>query len=962
VNCNSTSLNSFFINTIGGSGGKSSCINGDGINLGTCTQGYPKPAWQTGTGVPPDSRRDVPDVSLFAADGLNGSFYVICERDQTNGIPCSLSNFLGVGGTSASAPSFAGIMALVDQKSGPQGNANYVLYKLAGQGSNSCTSRASAASTCVFYDIPAMPPDSFVSPRGATTNWTTATTIAMPCATGSRNCTTSTTGHQYGVLSGYSAASGYDLATGLGSVNAANLVSKWAAFALTPSSTSLALTFNGSNQINITHGQSVNVAISVMPQSGSGTPTGNVSLIANTAPPTAPTEVTKQGVQGFSLDPNGSVAGTTNALPGGTYNVVAQYAGDGTFGSSTSSPASVTVNPEASKVQMAYELFDPTTGSITNPTATTAPFGTPSLLRVNVTSAAGDACPNNATGDTGCPTGNITLTDNGNSLDGGTFALNSEGYAEDQLIDLPGGTHNLAATYNGDNSFSAPTPNPTTQTLIITSAPTQTGVSASTYSTTTGTTVGLFANITAQHIFSQIAPTGTVTYLSGSTPVGSAPVSGNVSSAGHQATASANISTNSLPHGQDSITAQYSGDASYAASTSAPINIAVLYATDASLASSSNPVQHGTSVTFTAQITTSQTGAPPITGTVTFLSDGVQLGVINVTNGQAQLTTSTLPGGIHEIVVQYSGDSNYASANAFIAETVNLLNTTTSLTTSNSVITQGSTVTLTASVAPAQDGGPTLTGTVQFFYDFSAIGGDAIDIGSAVGLSNGQAQITSSALPANIQSVGAIYSGDSNYNGSAAQIPQTVNPAPTFTVAASPTTINIPAPGQSGSTTLTFTSQNALSGSATLTSAACSGLPFESSCSFSPATIDLAADGTATTTLTVMTTAPSVVVPLARNRWDVGGWKATGGGIALACLLFLGFVTVLFRGKQRRWGVALLFTSFLLLAVSVGCGGGGGSSGGGGGNPGTPVGSKVITVTVTINGVTQTLPLTVNVQ
>ena len=124
-----------------GGGGPSNCATGSG----TSCVGYPKPAFQTGI-TPADSVRDVPDVSFFASNGQNFSFYIVCQSDQNpNNAPCDLTtsptsgthNFLGVGGTSGSTPSFAGIMALVNQsevtagRSGRQGNANFVLYALA---------------------------------------------------------------------------------------------------------------------------------------------------------------------------------------------------------------------------------------------------------------------------------------------------------------------------------------------------------------------------------------------------------------------------------------------------------------------------------------------------------------------------------------------------------------------------------------------------------------------------------------------------------------------------------------------------------------------------------------------------------------------------------------------------------------------------------------------------------------
>ncbi len=164
---------------VAASGGKSNCTTSDGVNQSSCTGGYPKPTYQVGVTPNTDLTRDLPDVSLFAADGLiSGSFYIICERDQqgpTNGTSaaCNLSTgaFLGVGGTSVSAQAFAGVMALVDQKAGgPQGNANTVLYPLfSAQNTASCNTNGPPATTCVFNDV-------------------SSGTIAMPCEQGSPNC------------------------------------------------------------------------------------------------------------------------------------------------------------------------------------------------------------------------------------------------------------------------------------------------------------------------------------------------------------------------------------------------------------------------------------------------------------------------------------------------------------------------------------------------------------------------------------------------------------------------------------------------------------------------------------------------------------------------------------------------------------------------------------------------------
>jgi uncharacterized protein (TIGR03437 family) len=204
TNCNNPAL-AKLVQTSGGTGGRSTCV------VSGCTAGYPKPDWQARPGVPNDGARDVPDVSVFAGSAFSGSFYLFCEADLQNGIPCNLdgpgSLIQGAAGTSIAAPAFAGIMALVVQNTGSrQGNPNPVFYRLAAQQPVAeCNASGMPSTACIFHDV-------------------TAGTIAMPCARGSPNCVTANPRNQYGILSGFEAGAGYDLATGLGSVNAFNLV------------------------------------------------------------------------------------------------------------------------------------------------------------------------------------------------------------------------------------------------------------------------------------------------------------------------------------------------------------------------------------------------------------------------------------------------------------------------------------------------------------------------------------------------------------------------------------------------------------------------------------------------------------------------------------------------------------------------------------------------------------------
>ncbi|MGD0892843.1 MAG: choice-of-anchor D domain-containing protein [Terracidiphilus sp.] len=213
----------------GGSGGISHCTQPTGTTSSTCAGGYTKPSWQTGYGSS-TTNRDVPDVSLFASGGfpstVNGSAILLC--DSAGGAACNYTSVAGieaqqVGGTSASSPLMAGVMALVVQKTDAfQGLANPAFYKLyanqksAGTDCNSST--VTNGNSCIFYDV-------------------TQGTNAQVCFTGDPNCVTNTSGDELGILSGYAAGTGYDDATGLGTLNVTNLVNNWSSVTGTTSAT-----------------------------------------------------------------------------------------------------------------------------------------------------------------------------------------------------------------------------------------------------------------------------------------------------------------------------------------------------------------------------------------------------------------------------------------------------------------------------------------------------------------------------------------------------------------------------------------------------------------------------------------------------------------------------------------------------------------------------------------------------
>ena len=709
--CNDPALESLVV-TDGGSGGKSNCTTSDGVDVPTCSGGYPRPAWQT---IANDIVRDLPDVSLFASDDSWGSFYIVCEADALS-VPssCNLNhgfaNFIGVGGTSAAAPTFAAIMALVNQYTGSagQGNANYELYKLASlpaQSALNCNSTTGPASGCIFNDV-------------------TFGTIAMPCAAGppvTPNCTVSTAGDAYGVLSGYDAKPGYDLATGLGSVNAFNLVQNWGQVTFNSTTTTLSLNNSTIGPISITHGTSVPVVVTVSGGPGTSTsPTGDVSLIASS--------VNGEGVDSHTLSgatANSSTATwSTSRLPGsgsGSYNVHAHYPGDGTFGGSDSPTIAVTVNPEASTITLSplMTTSDGNFVSLVSPLS----YGTPIYLRADVRSA---AQPNSDT----APTGSVTFADAYSGaqtpppvvVPNAPYNLNSKGtaIAGNGLCALSTGTHSVTASYLGDNSYQ-PGSTASATSFTINQATPQVIVlppqAVAAVNSTFVLTVLVGENNDLRPLTGSCVPalpSGTITLFDGTTQVGISPIPSGLTGMTQpgQAVALITVSASALPFGQSSITAAYSGDSNYVKSTSSAIPADVGYATSTVLTSSNPAAPVSANVTFTARVTSSQSGGPAITGNVLFRIEDRVGTIVPLTNGIAQFTTSFAVPSFPEVNAEYSGDQNYIPSRASLREGVHDFTLSDNLGSSNIVI--GAPGQSSAPVTLTISGTNGYTGTIAF--------------------------------------------------------------------------------------------------------------------------------------------------------------------------------------------------------------------------------------------------------
>ncbi|HYA64930.1 MAG TPA: DUF2341 domain-containing protein, partial [Candidatus Sulfotelmatobacter sp.] len=275
--CNDPLIGSLLMTTVAGGGGPSQCASGApstaGVVSGSCA-GWPKPSWQTVLGNPNDGVRDTPDVSLFAADGLWSHFYVFCWSDTAKGgAACGAdpSAWSGAGGTSFASPIMAGIQALINQKAGgPQGNPAPVYYQLAAaeygsSGSSSCNSNHGSAvgSNCIFYDV-------------------TLGDMDVDCV--GPNCYLAD--GSVGVLStstsfapAYGTATGWDFATGIGTVNAANLVNNWAT-----SSNPVALTITKTHTGNFTQGQQHAIYTVTVSNGANAGPTNGMVTVTETPP------------------------------------------------------------------------------------------------------------------------------------------------------------------------------------------------------------------------------------------------------------------------------------------------------------------------------------------------------------------------------------------------------------------------------------------------------------------------------------------------------------------------------------------------------------------------------------------------------------------------------------------------------------------------------------------------------
>ncbi len=458
-------------------------------------------------------------------------------------------------------------------------------------------------------------------------------------------------------------------------------------------------------------------------------------------------------VLGTSTVTNGVATVSTTTLPTGSNTITAIYSGDTNNNTSTAT-LTQTVNKN--------------TPTVTVTTSGPSTYGSPVTITASVSSNA---------------TGTVTFTSGAQNLGSGTI---SGGTVTITTSVLPVGTDTITASYGGDTNNNAAT-GTTTQT-VSKAATTSLSLASSANPSSYGQPVTFTATVAT-------GATGTVTFMTGATVIGTGTISGNT----------ATTTTSTLPVGSDSITANYSGDSNFNTATASLTQVVNKTTPVMTLTSSANPSTVNQPVTFTATLPTS------VTGTVTFKNGATVLGTSNVSGGTASISTSALPVGTDPITATYGGDANNNTASASLTQTVNKATPAITLTSSANPSTANQSVTFTATLPS------TATGTVSFTSGATSLG--------VATITNGTASVVTSTLPTGSNPITATYSGDSSNNAASASLTQVVNkatPAMTLTSSVNPSSVNqavtlIATLPLSTTGTVTFTSGATTIGTATVT-------------------------------------------------------------------------------------------------------------------------------------------------
>ena len=813
---------------------------------------YSAPSWQPVPAQPVAASagatshfRLLPDVTLPAAiDSSVNPGLAFCLSDSAASSGC---NLVRGGGSSVAAALFAGVAALIAEKYGAQGNLAPNLYALSGVNG-------------IFEDVQ----------EGS---------AQLRCAAASPGCGATE-------KIGFNAGAGYDLATGLGTVNAQALVAQWKARpqvgtgAVAVSITTAPMTINPSALITI--------SAKVVSMTGGATPTGTILFYD-----TSTSSYLSSSPSTVASDGTAFVMGGNNAFTQGGNEIEAIYSGDSTYMSATSQPIDINVQPGTTSLAIVPSTYTPSAGATITATAT------------------------------------LSVTNPGNSPPSGKVTLNIDGVATaTTTIDIvtatfsvtapSAGTHALQAIYAGDTNYVSST-SPSVNITVAKSSTTLV-ITPATLTPTAGTSLVVTATITASGTGST-QPTGTVSFtLDGVSQGSPATVT-----AGSPSTAS--ITLPPISAGSHTLVGAYSGDSNYASSTSPAVTlVAGKGNTVTTVTATPSILAAGVTETLTATIAPLYAVSGTlysITGTVSFYDGGATLlGTATVSSNVATLPGVNLANSVsHSITAIYSGDMNWlTSASAALIMAATTLPDHVVLTSNLSTVAPGQALILTATVTPntppvvGAEQNP--TGNVIFYNGTTEIGEVAL---AATPLSDSStATFTTQTLPGGQDVLTAFYVGDLTYD------PETSNALSlliqNFTVTPSPsnpaTNLTI-VKGSAGSAAFVIAG---LGGFNNEVQVVCYVIPQDDmTCTATPQQVV----PTATVTFVVQTFTTGGPSSTVVSNHSEPMWPRAVGGTALALLAFFllpfGRRARIFSSRSTRRFLVLILLLVGLGGAGIGC-------------------------------------------
>ncbi|MBQ0984210.1 Ig-like domain repeat protein [Streptomyces sp. F63] len=475
-------------------------------------------------------------------------------------------------------------------------------------------------------------------------------------------------------------------------------------------------------------GETVAFTATVVPIApGAGTPTGEVVF-------TIDGTVTLTGILS-----GGTVTVTDATLPAGPHTVIAEYVGDENFTGSTGSDSHQVVRA------------DTTTTVATSPDPSV--FGQP----VTVTAVVAPVAPG-----AGTPTGTVTFTPGGGSAT--TVPLGPDGTATLVLTSLPAGVRTIDAVYSGDPGHN---PSAGSDTHTVTAADTTTTVTSSPAPSVFGQPV-LFSAAVSPVAPGSGTPTGTVEFqITGPTTT---TLTGTLNPGGI-----AVVSTGTLPTGDYTVTATYSGSPDFTGSTGTDTHTVARALTQTTVLTAPDPSVSGQDVLFEAVVAPIAPGQGIPTGSVTFVdSGGGSVTVPLDANGVARTTTSTLPAGSYLVDAFYGGSADFAPSSGADTHQVDKAATRTVITVSPSPSVFGEEVLLRAVVTPIAPGAGVPTGFVLMTEPGGVTFLVPLD-------ASGVAEVRTTELAVGSYSGTATYQGDANFLPSTGAGTHTVGRAGTTT-------------------------------------------------------------------------------------------------------------------------------------------------------------------------------------